>query len=486
LPKQANRSIQGEFLLSQLKPATGHLYESDIATKVFGVEPPNFSRWMNGKRNPDTVNRDIASRTVHDALHADVPYEEFRENFLDSFDYLIARNNGSAGLNRPIPMLAKAFIDSRPDLFECATAPLSRPDYILKEQAFTDDPRTAAIWLNARNHYSLPLSGREKELALLEEFIRDDAAFKIAALIAPSGAGKTRLVSEWSRPYVDGDKSKDWDAGFVDNPSATLWSEENWQPTKNTLIIIDYTYTYSEAIGAIIQRFKDGPPKKVRLLILDHVLPDKLHDDTVWKQGVPSLGFREARSDLFFRVWPIALNPSVDTSDLLRSVIASAADPFQAPESRCYTKDSAEVVAAANALMQIGAVEGATASKEQIRHRDAIRHPLFAALVGQQLRERPDNDFTNLSRRDLIARYFDGSRRLPWREGAIDPLMGYWVGLYVSVATLMRGLTKTDILTFQDSIPTEAPAPIEGDKLNSLFDVASRLSSTYSRHEIAQ
>lgn len=160
-----------------------------------------------------------------------------------------------------------------------ATAPLVQPTYITADQAFTENEHTSAIWLNPHNHHSLPLVGRDKEWKLLEKFIGSEEKFKIAALVAPSGAGKTRLVSQWAKTYIDGEKSGKWDAGFVDIPNANLWNEANWQPSKNTLIIIDYTYNFADVIGTVMKRFESGAQHIIRLLILDHVLPEKLHQD---------------------------------------------------------------------------------------------------------------------------------------------------------------------------------------------------------------
>ncbi|MEM6932526.1 MAG: ankyrin repeat domain-containing protein, partial [Pseudomonadota bacterium] len=82
----------------------------------------------------------------------------------------------------------------------------------------------------------------------------------------------------------------------------------------------------------------------------------------------------------------------------------------------------------------------------------AVRHPLFAALLGQVVRhaEGRDVDFTSLHRRDLLEYYFNGEDRLPWAgwEGhnteAQKRTEGLIAGALVSAATLRRGLPVID------------------------------------------
>ncbi|MEL6467964.1 MAG: ankyrin repeat domain-containing protein [Pseudomonadota bacterium] len=365
-----------------------------------------------------------------------------------------------------------------------SNAPLSRPRYIPEDVARTEDP-ASAVWLNPHNHHSLPLKGRKAETELLNEFVNADEQFLITAVIAPSGAGKTRLVSQWSRPYIEGDKSQDWDAGFVTIPDEDQWNEENWTPTRNTLIIIDYTYTFGVVIGAIMQRFEKGVPGnlKIRLLVLDHVLPEKLHLDLAWKDGVSSLGFKEATSDLFFHKFPIVLEPATDKMIVLKEIIAAAADPYR-PRDRepRYNQDSPEVLSAWDALMQIGAVDEATATRDEIRRRDAVRHPLFAALMGQMVYQDKNAAFEGMSRRDLIGHYFSNSRRLPWLKDAEDSEAGFWVGLYVSAGTLLRGISLPDIFEFHGNLPASAPNAPSSNDFRDIQAIRARFVSSTNRH----
>ena len=366
---------------------------------------------------------------------------------------------------------------------EGKTAPFSWPPHVSKEGAFAKGANEA-VWLNPHNHFSIPLSGRKREWQLLEDFIKHDPPFLIAAIIAPSGAGKTRLVSEWMRGYMAKYQDNGWDAGFVDTRDETLWCEENWTPTKNTLIVIDYTYNYAQVMSVIIDRFKDHAFPKIRLLILDHVLPDKLHADFAWQRSFRDQGNIDSQRELFFRPFPIALEPEADDSLLLRDVIACAADPYR--EDKRYNRDSEVVIKAADALMKIGEITDDNPTKDQIRRRDSVRHPLFAALIGQMLYRSPDEDFSGWSRRDLITHYFEREQRIPWdsrgKRNKHAKTLARWVGCYVSAATLLRGLPVRHAET---RLPVAVRQKLsEKRQLTSLVDYSNRIVSGADRRTI--
>ena len=325
------------------------------------------------------------------------------------------------------------------------TAPFKWPPHVSKEDAFDNDAHEG-VWLNPHNHYSIPLSSRDREKELLDEFVNHNRHFLIGALIAPSGAGKTRLISEWMRAYMAKYQDNGWDAGFVAIRDEDPWLEENWTPTRNTLIIIDYTYNYDRVMGVIIDRFKDRAPRKIRMLVLDHVLPDKLYRDFAWQDWFKDQSILDSEKSLFFKPFPIELKPEKDRSILLRDVIACSADPYT--DAKRFNRDTEIVVKAANALMTIGKVDKEAPTAEDIRRRDSVRHPLFAALIGQTLYQDDQQDFSGWSRRDLITHYFDRERRIPWDESKQNKYaktLGPWVGCYVCAATLLRGVAARDM-----------------------------------------
>jgi len=354
------------------------------------------------------------------------------------------------GKNQSNPT-AKPTLTAESEITE-PTAPFKWPDHIPEDVAFSEKA-LEGVWLNPHNHHSITFSGRKKEKALLEKFIRDDRHFLIGALVAPSGAGKTRLVSEFMKPYMaKHDGNDDWDAGFVESREISLWSADNWTPTRNTLIIIDYTYNYDEIIDKIIERFKNKEKFNIRLLMLDHVLPEKLHEDFVYKTRYKNQIAVDGETGLYFDPHPIILKPEEDDSVLLRDIIASSADPHT--KDKRYKNDVPIIIKAAKALMKIGNTTDENPTQDQIRRRDSIRHPLFAALIGQILSKNENEDFSKWTRRDLITYYFEGPRRVPWiidEDNKHAKALGLWTGCYVSAATLLRGAAFRDL---RDGLPT--------------------------------
>lgn len=98
------------------------------------------------------------------------------------------------------------------------SAPIWPPEYISEAQAkaILKDNIDHGIWLNPHNHFTIPLHGRDDEKKRLTKFMEHSALFRVQPVIAPSGAGKTRLISEWMRAYSATVNPKtEWEAGFL-------------------------------------------------------------------------------------------------------------------------------------------------------------------------------------------------------------------------------------------------------------------------------
>ena len=305
------------------------------------------------------------------------------------------------------------------------SAPFEYPNYVSEEKA--NDPKSdEGIWLNPHNHYSIPFEERDEQIKKLNEFVEGDNLFSICALIAPSGAGKTRLVSQWMKQYVPTNTESTWDAGIVKSRYDSVWRK--WNITKNTLIVIDYTYNYDRVIKAICRKCKNLRDYKIRLLIVDHVFPEKLYKDLSWNATFPSQTVEDTSDDkLFFEHSPIELKSEAKDSSMLRKIIAATASS----KTHEYHSGSSLIVKAGNTLFKMG---------KNAANPDAVRHPLFAALLGQALRDGKKN-ITTWTRRDLIKHYFDKPSRKPWvqtDENKHAGTIGLFAGAYVCVATLRR------------------------------------------------
>ncbi|MEP1574575.1 hypothetical protein [Roseibium album] len=254
------------------------------------------------------------------------------------------------------------------------------------------------------------------------------------------------------KPYVASCEQAIWDAGFVRSREVEAWSEENWEITRNTLIVIDYTYNFGEVMKIIAERCRylpeNGP--KIRLLVIDHTYPEDLSNDPFWQQFFTSqtdfhlsASNPKSKQKHLFAKSPIKLEPGTGETGLLRHVIAAAAN---ANGNNNYTIEDGLIESAELQLFKMG--EGAV-------NPAAIKHPLFAALMGQAIRNGAKN-LENWTRRDLIDNYFSRKHRLPWLEDpqAInkDAELGAWVGAIVTASTLARGAKKS---LLEDCLPEE-------------------------------
>ena len=334
-----------------------------------------------------------------------------------------------------------------PEVYRRPNAPMSPPPHLTEEAVINrlnkniDD----GVWLSPHNHHSIRLQPRPEVEERLKAFMESEKRFSVCPLIGPSGAGKTRLISEWMIPYILTDDQKEWEAGFVtseqkDARNPRPW--EAWEIARNTLIIIDYTYAFDEVMRAIVQKAtysELGNDHLVRVLVLDHQMPEFLKADFLWGQirgGRPSelLHFEECNLE-----HKIELKAEDDNSELLRNIITQAAN---IADHRIKPSDPIVDHALEN-LDRMGHAQG---------NSDATRHPLFAALLGQAIRKSggAQTDFSKWSRRDLIEQYFEGPDRLPWSgwDNKTEPTKiqnGLTVGALVSAATLKGGLSFDDI-----------------------------------------
>lgn len=340
------------------------------------------------------------------------------------------------------------------------SAPFKWPAYVLKQEAKNADKelkegRGEATWLNPHNHYSIPLEGRKREIEILDDFIKKDAPFLKTFIIAPSGAGKTRLVSQWMRKLV-ADPSAEregfekriegWDAGFVESRKKEPW--EDWQPTSDTLIVIDYTYNYDDVIKAIADKAKQNHGFKIRLLILDHVKPSE--NSIAYAKAEGGAANRGTAGDFLSEKLEhatIELQPDEYTDKLLAAIIARVASLFTG--DKAFPEDDPRILEATKALVNM-----ATSDDDEDEHhnrQNASRHPLFAALMGQAIGINPESNIAHLRRRDLIDLYFAPARRIPWHpDKEINPYgntLGPWIGSFISIATLVRGVSFDELFS---------------------------------------
>ncbi len=340
----------------------------------------------------------------------------------------------------------KPVFEAKPELI-MSSAPFSYPPYKFEDDVNRLLARRSddGIWLDPHNHHSIPMFPRPDAEARLTKFMNSGRSLGICPVIGPSGAGKTRLISEWMRPYVPTVSDTSWDAGFVvsDNPKARdpkPW--RRWKINRDTLIVIDYTYAFGEVVKAIVEKAREQDEYSVRLIVIDHIMPKFLHDDFFW--GELGGGHPSTLDSIRTLVVPaIEIECEKDDSALLKHVIAKSASVGGGD----YSGKEPVIIEALSQLDRMGREQGDL---------DAVRHPLFAALMGQVIRESNGKvpDFSAWSRRDLVTYYFRGKDRLPWTgwdcvDGEVDKSKeGLSVGAVVAAATLRRGLCINDVAKF--------------------------------------
>lgn len=385
-----------------------HLEESFAADKGDAVKASAFHFYF-------LCNKEHSSRakTLDDAI--DLPALMGAEFATAVFGFALPSEADKVKRVHPIP--------TRP------SGPFHWPLYVSEEDANAADA-DVGVWLNPLNHFSIPLSHRNAEKNILDAFVRDERPFLICALVAPSGAGKTRLVSEWMRKFVPEITDTDWDAGFVTDRNPEPW--KHWGISRDTLIVIDYTYDYYEVMRAIADRciYHRHQAKKVRLLVVDHVYPQVLQNDLFWGQIFADQSQIDSRrKSILFESSPVVLKAEEPGSLFLREIIATTSSS----RGNLIKPSDPLIVGAEITLSRMGGGVGGG-------NPNAVRHPLFAALLGQAIRE-GRSDFGNWTRRDLIKHYFNKPSRLPWlhdNEGMFAA--GAWIGAYVTTATLLRGV----------------------------------------------
>lgn len=89
------------------------------------------------------------------------------------------------------------------------------------------------LWLSYVTQ-STAFCGRDEEMRQLGSFLADERPFSWWLVTAPAGAGKSRLALELCLNVA-----AEWDTGFLSR-SDTFTDWAHWEPTRPTLIVVDY------------------------------------------------------------------------------------------------------------------------------------------------------------------------------------------------------------------------------------------------------
>jgi len=150
----------------------------------------------------------------------------------------------------------------------------------IKEYSINTGPRLI-LWMPAHkrdccdkcnsfrfDYQTVRLFGRDGELQRLHRFATHKKGKLLWWMVTgKGGAGKSRLALHICLEL----KEADWHTGFIEDVKQ-LDNLLNWEPTKNTFIVVDYSYGKAKAIGNFLNSIylqKDNWEFSVRILILD-------------------------------------------------------------------------------------------------------------------------------------------------------------------------------------------------------------------------
>lgn len=302
--------------------------------------------------------------------------------------------------------------------------------------------------------------GRNAEQKLLNEFItqqKNNADLSLWAVSGPSGSGKTSLVQHWMKhsqampeneweqlvlgynyAKSHGDKRSFWEGTPEDINSG-------WTPKHSTLIVIDYLHIYREALDALIRRCEDLKDSgklnhPVRVLLIDHMFPDSLHDITT-NERLRSI------QDNMLNISHICYKNKALTLETMYSINSDGT------KTEIQDQGLEEIIplilseAAGEAVSQ-GIKDKA---EQHLKDTTAAYYPLFAILLGYALNQAEKRkeilDFTAWNRRTLIEQYFK-AKRLPWSQSEPQKTEEkerwqhrLWASACVVSATMRRGIT---------------------------------------------
>ncbi len=324
-------------------------------------------------------------------------------------------------------------------------------------------------WLSPRNETFIPFVGRDDEITELDAFadydVDNPGDFKLWAMVGPSGAGKTRLLTHWANRAI----YHDWVAIDINSNTTINWA--NWSPECPTLISIDYIYGYDKVISDIIARAEntnfDYP---VRLLLLDHATPDSMADllkDPRWGfEGKKAEDFASMEERIFFKNTPLKLQVEEADATFLAKIICAVAyreddDPFG--------KIDEPVIQ--NGLNYLKETKGAL-------------QPLFAALVGDAIRhDRKEGEnseaYLTLNRRALIEHYLQGKTRLTWLMKGSD--RGVWAACFIAAATARRGI---DFKTLREAVPKKQRRVIDREGYKDFKSLCNAVVSGHDKNSL--
>ena len=174
-------------------------------------------------------------------------------------------------------------------------------------------------------------------------------------------------------------------------------------------------------------------PHPVRLLLLDHATPDvmtELLKDPRWGlRGKSGEGLSALEDRVFFQNAPLKLEVPDKDDTFLKKIICAVV--YREEENPFAHIDDPDIQSGLEYF-----------NKAESKTKGMVRQPLFAALVGDAIKNSKNDGedkeaYKKLNRRALIKHYLQGKTRLTWQMEDRD--RGVWAACFIAAATARRG-----------------------------------------------
>jgi tetratricopeptide (TPR) repeat protein len=291
---------------------------------------------------------------------------------------------------------------------------------------------------------SIPLIGREREMAALRAWLASDRPISVRVLTGRAGAGKTRLALELCEALLD----DGWDAGFVESGELVRFrSQQNlstWGWQRPTLLVIDYAAVHAERLSGWLKELSDHQgraERPLRLLLLER----HAEAGSGWWQTAFGRGGwgAKATQKLLYPPDPVPVEPITDAEtrrEVLRQVLSEKGAGARPPAA--------------------GADPG---FDEELENLDWGGEPLFLMMAGVMAADRDMGQVLSLGRTDLA---FALAERELNRIAEIAMASGIdrdFLPVMAGYVTLCRGLDKPLLLSAVEAQKAALALPGAGD-----------------------
>jgi tetratricopeptide (TPR) repeat protein len=290
---------------------------------------------------------------------------------------------------------------------------------------------------------SIPLIGRDEELADLRAWLASGKPISIRVLTGPAGSGKTRLALELCEEMFE----LGWAAGFVDSAELARFQDKQnlaaWDWERPTLLVIDYAAVHAARLNMWFGELADhaGASKPLRILLLER----NAETDGGWWQTAFGRGGFGARAvqRLLDPPEPVPLLPMATSSER-RSVIGETLE--EAGSDQRPPEEGAD-----------------PAFDQQLAELSWGGEPLFLMMAGLMGKDVGMANVLSLGRTDLAFELAERELARITRIGEANDVNPDFMEAMAAYVTLCRGLDATQM---RAAVPAEQEAlglPSAGD-----------------------